>query len=270
MQEINGMRGANVDQLRRLAQQFDQGAQRLDSNRLNVLSLLQSVIWEGPAAARFRYQWNSRHGHDIQRASEMLRESARQLRANADAQDQASAAGGNSGSGSSGLGAPIDLDKIDPRVPYDYLVNAISAIGTVGDVGDIAGAAKLPGVLTPIGMSFSAAAAVESASKGDWIGAVLNGASVATAPFPGLSLATTGFTTFVDATLPYNAESVDETYAKGVENIYGPDVNPNDLTPEQAQGMLNRYDGVWGFCNMISDRMDATADKIFPWNSGKK
>lgn len=119
-------------------------------------------------------------------------------------------------------------------------------------------------------MTFSAADAYESASKGDWVGAFLNGASVATGPFAGLSLSTTVFKTYVDATLPYNAESVDETYAKGVENVYGRDVDPNNLTPEQAQRMVSHYSGVGGFFNMISDRMDATADKIFPWNHGKK
>lgn len=140
MQGADGILGANADQLRVLAQQFDQGAQRLDSNRLNVLSLLQSVFWEGPTSARFRLQWNAQHGRQIQQAAEMLRESARKLRANADAQERASAAEGISMSGSgedrvsAGAGAP---GGVSPRVLYDFLGSVISAGSTVSDIREI-------------------------------------------------------------------------------------------------------------------------------------
>ncbi|MFF1880735.1 WXG100 family type VII secretion target [Pseudarthrobacter sp. NPDC058196] len=92
----------------------------------------------------------------------------------------------------------------------------------------------------------------------------LGSAALATA-WP-LELAATALKGFVDITLPVNAERQDETYRMGAESLFGPDIDPNDLTPAQAQTMVDHYSGPIGVVNMISDTMDASAKRIFPWN----
>ena len=86
------MYGADVAELRSLAAQFDRIAEQLDATRMTVGNAIQISAWVGPFAARFRVQWNSEHSLRVHSAAQLLRSSARTLRANADEQDRASAA----------------------------------------------------------------------------------------------------------------------------------------------------------------------------------
>lgn len=81
-----------------------------------------------------------------------------------------------------------------------------------------------------------------------------------------LGLGVTALNTFVDWTLPSTPERQDTTFQKGIENLFGKGVKPSDLSIEQAERVHQRYHGIIGVAHMISDTMDATADRIFPWN----
>ncbi len=81
-----------------------------------------------------------------------------------------------------------------------------------------------------------------------------------------LALGIAAFNGFVDITLPVTGEEQDETIAMGARHMYGENVDMKNLTSEQATGIQKRYDLPAGPLFMISDTMDATAEKIFPWN----
>lgn len=90
-----GMYGADVEQLRTLANQFSQAADQLDRGRLRVGNGIQISAWVGPFATSFRIRWDSENSLRIAAAAQRLREGARVLHANADEQDQASASRGS-------------------------------------------------------------------------------------------------------------------------------------------------------------------------------
>lgn len=93
------MYGADVEQLRALASQFDRSADRLDADRMTVGNVIKISAWVGPAAVRFRAQWDSDHSRRVHEAAERLRCAALSLRANADDQARTSAVGGGRSSG---------------------------------------------------------------------------------------------------------------------------------------------------------------------------
>lgn len=101
---MSGMYGADVAQLRSLAQQFDRAADQLDTCRTSVGGSVRISPWQGPDAGRFRADWDSSHAGRIAAAASTLRTGARQLRTNADQQEQASAVDGAAGGGSGGGG----------------------------------------------------------------------------------------------------------------------------------------------------------------------
>ncbi len=85
------MYGADVAQLRNLAAQFDQHADRLETDRMTVGNAIQISAWVGPFAVRFRHQWESEHSRRVHDAALRLRDAAHKLRANADEQERTSA-----------------------------------------------------------------------------------------------------------------------------------------------------------------------------------
>ena len=56
--------------------------------------------------------------------------------------------------------------------------------------------------------------------------------------------------------LPTDNAGYDGAYALAVKNAYGPNVDPDHLTPAQAAHMTERYSGPLAFANSISDGMD--------------
>ncbi|MBK8460841.1 MAG: hypothetical protein IPL43_12205 [Micropruina sp.] len=99
-----GMYGADVAQLRALAQQFERTAEQLEHDRMAVGNAIQISAWVGPVAVRFRAEWDSQHSQRIVGAARLLRDNARLARANADAQEATSAIDGSSGGGPAGSG----------------------------------------------------------------------------------------------------------------------------------------------------------------------
>ncbi|MGN8025477.1 hypothetical protein [Microbacterium sp. 22242] len=286
-----GTYGADVAQLRSLAAQFDRQASQLDAHRMTVGNAIRISAWMGPVAVRFRAQWDSDYSRRVHGAAGRLRAAAIDLRRNADEQDRASAVGGGAAGGLSGwVGAtpepsartmPAFVEpswQLDPHSLIDGVENIVSGAGAVDALNEVyKWGVKVPKILGPIGVMFDTATAVDALNDRDSVGAFLNGTSavfggigVVASKVSPLAFGVSVAKTFVDWTIPYNEHSQDETYAKGVENVFGRDVDPSNLTGEQSQVMTKRYDGVLGVMNMISDRMDATADQIFPWNWGKK
>lgn len=100
------MHGADVAHLRQLAGQFQQAAERLESNRMTVGNAIQISAWVGPVAMRFRHEWDSDYSRRIQSAAHRLRDAAQSLRANADDQERTSAVSGSVGGGVSSRSIP--------------------------------------------------------------------------------------------------------------------------------------------------------------------
>ncbi|MBN9170505.1 MAG: hypothetical protein J0I50_01220 [Microbacterium sp.] len=97
--------GADVDELRGAATDFERAADRLDHVSTALGGELARAPWEGADAERFRSNWSTDHSRRIADASTRLRDAARALRANADDQERTSTVDG--GPGGSGLpGSP--------------------------------------------------------------------------------------------------------------------------------------------------------------------
>ena len=112
------MVGADLAEMEQLARAFDVAASRLSGLAGQVRQGIQISAWLGPAAARFRVDWDSQHSRVLRHTAEELRGAARQVRAQAEDQRRASTAGsenaltpvgGRSGGGSGGWG-PSDED----------------------------------------------------------------------------------------------------------------------------------------------------------------
>lgn len=89
--------GADVDQLRTTAKQFDSNAEVLAAAVKSLGPLCSDVSrWRGPDADRFRSQWSSASVPSVNAAVAVLRSAAQLLRRNADQQEQASTASGGS------------------------------------------------------------------------------------------------------------------------------------------------------------------------------
>lgn len=118
---MSGMYGADVEQLRALATQFDRSADRLDVDRMSVGNEIRVKAWVGPVAVRFRAQWDSDLSRRLHDAAERLRGAALSLRANADDQARTSAVGaGALGGGSADASAEKSLGSA-PESTADYL-----------------------------------------------------------------------------------------------------------------------------------------------------
>jgi hypothetical protein len=288
-----GFVGADVDQLVALAGTFERRSDAFNRIAGAASSALMVAEWTGADVDRVRSEWNSQARPAIQRVASELSALAVELRRQAEQQREAS---GGAGASRFVGGMPTPPAGIDPEF-WATLVERIRSVAgntlTLVEAGSIAaellGEIKLPvlGAITgPLGIAGQGMDAVDDFLDGDWLlGLVKTGsASLSTVSLLGdlgvltgvasrlnpLGFAISTGITFVEWTLPVTPEQVDSTYAKGVEHMFGPTVDPNNLTVEQANQMGERYAGPLGVMSMISDTMDATADRIFPWNWGKK
>lgn len=87
------MVGADVAELRELAGTFDARAGMLRALEAQLNWRIHSAPWDGSDVDRFQSDWNSRHRRVMTAAAASIAEAAQLLRANADQQEQASAAG---------------------------------------------------------------------------------------------------------------------------------------------------------------------------------
>lgn len=89
------MWGADVAQLRTLAQHFGKTADQLLQQSAQLSSQINNTrAWKGADAERFQSDWNKNHRLLLQQAAARLKQESRLLLRNADEQDTASNAGG--------------------------------------------------------------------------------------------------------------------------------------------------------------------------------
>jgi uncharacterized protein YukE len=94
------MRGADVEQLRTLAQQFGKVSDTLLQTSANLTNQINSSpAWTGNDASRFRSSWNGSHRALIQQAARVLKDESKKLLDNANEQEKASDAAPGSGGG---------------------------------------------------------------------------------------------------------------------------------------------------------------------------
>lgn len=99
--------GADVEQLRTLAQQFSKTADLLQQQSTQLSSQINNnPAWKGADALRFRSDWNGNHRMLLQQTVSRLQQESKVLLKNADEQEKAST------DGSGGAGVPGSLSGI--------------------------------------------------------------------------------------------------------------------------------------------------------------
>ncbi|WP_457963176.1 WXG100 family type VII secretion target [Arthrobacter sp. D1-29] len=93
--------GADVAQLRTLAQQFGTASESLMQQSSSLTGVINngSGSWKGADSERFRSEWNGSHRALIQQTAHALKQESKRLLANADEQEKASNAAPGSGGG---------------------------------------------------------------------------------------------------------------------------------------------------------------------------
>jgi uncharacterized protein YukE len=108
------MWGADADDLDATARRLGDASRQLDQIARRLGAALAQAPWEGPAADRFRHDWNRVHRARIVGAGAYLRDGERALHRNAAAQREASAPG--SGVGGPGTASLASLGAVLARV----------------------------------------------------------------------------------------------------------------------------------------------------------
>lgn len=99
--------GADVAQLRMLAQSFGQTSETLlQQSTALTAAINNNTSWKGADSARFTSEWNGSHRALIQQTARALKQQSKQLLTQADEQEKASNAKAGSGGGPLGPGTP--------------------------------------------------------------------------------------------------------------------------------------------------------------------
>lgn len=83
--------GIDTESTRQGATQMQGNAQDLGSMVSDISAMLGEVLWIGPAAQKFKGEWDGSMRPQMQQAADSLEENATEMRRRADAQDAASA-----------------------------------------------------------------------------------------------------------------------------------------------------------------------------------
>lgn len=109
--------GADVEQLRALAQQFNKTADLLQQQSTQLSSQINNnPAWKGADAQRFRSDWNSSHRTLLQQTVSRLQQESKVLLRNADEQEKASTNGAGA-VGGPGTGSPTGNNGPRPPIP---------------------------------------------------------------------------------------------------------------------------------------------------------
>jgi uncharacterized protein YukE len=117
--------GADVEQLRTLAQQFGKVSDTLLQTSSHLTNQINSTpAWKGNDASQFRSNWNSSHRALIEQTVRALKDESKKLLDNANQQEKASdaAPGSGGGPGSPGTRSASGRPGADPWGP-DWLVD---------------------------------------------------------------------------------------------------------------------------------------------------
>jgi uncharacterized protein YukE len=99
--------GADVAQLRTLAQQFGKTSETLLQQSTTLTSAINgNTAWKGADGARFKSDWNGNHRALIQKTALALKEESKRLMTHAEQQEKASNAAAGAGGGPGFPGAP--------------------------------------------------------------------------------------------------------------------------------------------------------------------
>lgn len=82
--------GIDTEYARTSSRQMDSSASDLGGMVGNISAMLGSVVWTGPAAKRFKQDWDGALRPELEAATTSLAENARELHRRADMQDQVS------------------------------------------------------------------------------------------------------------------------------------------------------------------------------------
>ncbi len=82
--------GIDTEYSRDASRRMDSQASDLKGMVDNVSALVESVLWLGPAANRFKQDWDGALRPELQQAAQSLHENAIELRRRADLQDEVS------------------------------------------------------------------------------------------------------------------------------------------------------------------------------------
>ncbi|WP_309105998.1 hypothetical protein [Arthrobacter sp.] len=100
-----GFYGADINQLRSLAGTMGKAADAINVQSVQLTNMINSnTSWTGEDAAHFKSDWNSAHRQSLIRAATMLRDSAKELKEQANQQEFASHE-----SGESSVGVMLDV-----------------------------------------------------------------------------------------------------------------------------------------------------------------
>lgn len=101
---VGNFYGADVAQLRQLAKDMANGANRLNQLGQQLGGSIASSPWKGDDAERFRSDWNSSHSMVLRAAADGIQTASKALLRNADEQDKASSVGSGGSGGAGGAG----------------------------------------------------------------------------------------------------------------------------------------------------------------------
>lgn len=280
--------GMDVEAVRGIARQLTTEATALEGVRAHVDALTSraSQEWRGQDAQQFNALWRSGARAKLVALIQGLQDLARKAAANADAQQQVSGSldGGSTGawalqtpSVGGGLGTPEGaLERLgDAAVGISEFLEGVgntmdiaefaSLMKGVGNLGDIPGWGSTSSFLGGLGVftgGVQLGYGVASGDSGDIIEGALNtGVAVgglAGGPMLGVPLLVAKG--FVDTTIAYTPESQDSLLDYQVERMFG--VSRDNMTPEQASKLVERYEGPMGVVNTISDKMDQSGQWI--------
>lgn len=82
--------GIDTTYARESSQRMDANAQDLGAMVGSISAMLGSVVWVGPAAKRFKQDWDGALRPELEAASRSLSENARELHRRAEMQDEVS------------------------------------------------------------------------------------------------------------------------------------------------------------------------------------
>lgn len=283
---MGSMIGANVGDLRSLAQSCERDATQLEAVA-TALRGTSRAVWLGSDAQSFYGQADSDLIPQLNRVAEALRTAGEVLRRNAAEQEATSdTLDGSGGSSIAGHGAPSPVAQAIPGLGEtptldqmrDLLDAGLDITGWLTDIGHLLDAAKtglhLPqtpfgGIFGKFGQLMTAYDLSQSLMKGEFTSSVVDawklGTSVMTShPAPTLLarvipsasrmtvaglVAGVGFDV-LEGFIPLGAEREDAMMTYTQQRLFG----TTDLSPDQAAAMVDRYPpNPAGFLTFIGD-----------------
>ena len=82
--------GGDIPQMEQLQSQLKQRGQEVQQLRSQLTNMIQGTWWEGPAAQRFKTEWNGQYSQSLQKLETLLAELGQEVQRRKDALIQVS------------------------------------------------------------------------------------------------------------------------------------------------------------------------------------